>query len=37
MAERAPVMNRLLAALPRKDCQRLIARCKRVELTFAEV
>lgn len=29
--------NRLLAALPRKDHQRLLARCEPVDLVFAEV
>lgn len=29
--------NRLLSALPRQDRQRLLARCERVELRFAEV
>lgn len=33
----APVTNRLLAALPGKDLQRLLARCEQVELTFADV
>jgi hypothetical protein len=29
--------NRLLAALPRKDCRRFVARCEPVDLVFAEV
>lgn len=29
--------NRLLAALPEKDCVRLLAQCERVKLSFAEV
>ena len=32
-----PVVNRLLAALPRKDRERLISRCEPVELEFAEI
>ena len=37
MAPRVPVTNRLLAALPRKDRQRLTAGCEQVELNFADV
>jgi CRP-like cAMP-binding protein len=33
----AAVGNRLLAALPRKDRERFVAGCERVELVFAEV
>ena len=33
----APVANRLLAALPRKDRQRFIAGCTEVELVFADI
>jgi CRP-like cAMP-binding protein len=33
----APVANRLLAALPRKDRQRFLAHCESVSLTFAEI
>ncbi|MDD5389600.1 MAG: Crp/Fnr family transcriptional regulator [Gallionellaceae bacterium] len=36
-AQPAPVANRLLAALPRKDRQRFVAGCAEVELVFAEV
>lgn len=32
-----PSANRLLAALPRKDCEQLIANCEPIELVFAEV
>jgi CRP-like cAMP-binding protein len=32
-----PAANRLLSALPRKDNERVLATCERVELTFAEV
>ena len=37
MTQRALVTNRLLAALPRKDRQRLAAGCEQVELTFSDV
>lgn len=33
----APAANRLLAALPRKDCQRFLAGCEPVNLVLAEV
>jgi CRP-like cAMP-binding protein len=33
----APAANRLLAALPRKDRQRFLAGCERVDLVFSEV
>jgi CRP-like cAMP-binding protein len=36
-AKAAPVTNRLLAALPRKDHQRFLAGCAPVELTFADI
>lgn len=36
-AQPAPVANRLLAALPRKDRQRFVSGCAEVELVFAEV
>ncbi|HEX9875420.1 MAG TPA: Crp/Fnr family transcriptional regulator [Gammaproteobacteria bacterium] len=35
--ERAHVANRLVAALPRKDRQRLLASSQQVELTFADI
>ena len=35
--ESVPVVNRLLAALPRKDRQHVLAGCEPVELLFAEV
>jgi CRP-like cAMP-binding protein len=34
---RSPAKNRLLAALPGSDRQRLLARCKQVELRFGDV
>jgi CRP-like cAMP-binding protein len=37
MTERLPVTNRLLAALPRKDRQRLAAGSEQVELVFADI
>ena len=37
LAPHAPVQNHLLAALPRKDYQRLLARLEPVKLTFGEV
>lgn len=33
----APIVNRLLAALPPADLQRLTAACEPIELTFAEI
>jgi CRP-like cAMP-binding protein len=36
-AKRAPAVNRLLAALPRKDRQHVLAGCERVELVFGDV
>ena len=35
--KRAPVANLLLAALPRKDRQHLLASCEPVELTLGDV
>ena len=32
-----PATNRLLAALPRKDREQLLANCEQIELIFAEV
>jgi CRP-like cAMP-binding protein len=32
-----PVANRLLAALPRKDCQRFLAGCELVEMEFSQI
>jgi len=32
-----PATNRLLAALPRKDSEQLLANCEEIELNFAEV
>ena len=37
IAQSVPVPNRLLAALPSKDRERLLANCEQVELGFAEV
>lgn len=37
VVKRAPIANRLLAALPGKDRRRLLADCEEVELTFADV
>lgn len=37
LSKRALVSNRLLGALPRRDCERLTAGCERVELAFADV
>jgi CRP-like cAMP-binding protein len=37
VANRVPVANRLLAAIPRKDCQRLLAGLEPVTLTYGEV
>src|SRR5512134_905674 len=34
---RVPMANSLLAALPRKDCQRLLAGLEPVTLTFGEI
>jgi len=34
---RAPATNRLLAALPKKEYQRLLPELERVEMPFAEV
>ncbi len=34
---RVPAMNALIAALPRKDREHLLAGCERVELAFADV
>lgn len=36
-ANRVPVANKLLAALPRKDYQRLLAGCETVMLTFGQI
>jgi CRP-like cAMP-binding protein len=36
-ASRAPVVNRLIAALPARDRKRLLAACEPVQLTFGEV
>jgi len=33
----APLANRLLAALPRRDRERVLASCEHVELTFADI
>lgn len=35
--KRAPAANRLLAALPRKDRQRFLAGCEKVELNFSDI
>ncbi len=35
--QRAPVANRLLAALPRKEYQRLLPELEQVTMSFAEV
>ena len=37
VADRVPIVNRLLAALPRADYQRLLANLEPVTLTFGEV
>jgi CRP-like cAMP-binding protein len=36
-ARRRPPLNRLLQALPRRESQRLLAACEKVELRFGEV
>ena len=37
MSSKRPATNALIAALPRKDREHLLARCEQVELAFAEV
>jgi hypothetical protein len=37
IANRVPLANNLLAALPRKECQRLLDGLEQVELTYGEV
>lgn len=37
VAKLAPVANSLLAALPRRDCQRLLTRLEPVALTFGDI
>jgi CRP-like cAMP-binding protein len=36
-SQTAPIANRLLAALPARERERVIARCDSVELTFSEI
>ncbi|MFA6162706.1 MAG: Crp/Fnr family transcriptional regulator [Methylobacter sp.] len=36
-SQTVPATNRLLAALPRKDREQLLANCEKIELVFAEV